>query len=300
MARTMSDGDGELFRAVIRYPDGRVSHVAGPFSTRGAATAAVNRETGSWRGRRDALTGAVETTETTWRDIAALPVVAPQTPLHSFAEWPKTPRLFRDITVTEKIDGTNAAVVVRPLAGAVDAPDNAAYAEHDGQRYAVFAQSRKRIVTPDADNYGFARWVWDNASELAGLLGPGLHYGEWWGSGIQRRYGLAQGERRFSLFNTDKWKHLPPNESAVVGSVPVCAVPVLYQGPFSEAAIWKTVDDLREFGSVAAPGFPTPEGVCVFHHVTRQVYKVTTDTPPGNDYSVDAVRRDAGKWEVQP
>ena len=27
-----------------------------------------------------------------------------------FKEWPKTPRLLRNITITEKIDGTNAAI----------------------------------------------------------------------------------------------------------------------------------------------------------------------------------------------
>jgi hypothetical protein len=36
-----------------------------------------------------------------------------------FREWPKTPRLFRTIVVTEKIDGTNAAIhveLIRELA----------------------------------------------------------------------------------------------------------------------------------------------------------------------------------------
>lgn len=31
-----------------------------------------------------------------------------------FQPWPKTPRLFREIVVTEKIDGTNAQVFIFP------------------------------------------------------------------------------------------------------------------------------------------------------------------------------------------
>src|ERR1700744_5037408 len=93
-----------------------------------------------------------------------------------FKPWPKTPRYFRDITITEKIDGTNAAIGIQPVAGS-DYP-------------MVYAQSRKRIITKDDDNYGFARWVYDNCETLVEDLGYGLHFGEWWGKGIQRSYGL--------------------------------------------------------------------------------------------------------------
>lgn len=80
-----------------------------------------------------------------------------------FRAWPKTPRLFRDMVITEKIDGTNAAVIVA-----------------DGKLY---AQSRKRIITPDDDNFGFASWVAEHPELVE--LGEGYHYGEWWGKGIQ-------------------------------------------------------------------------------------------------------------------
>jgi hypothetical protein len=85
--------------------------------------------------------------------------------------------------VTEKLDGTNAQVHITD----------------DGR---IFAGSRNRWITPDADNFGFARWVAEHEEELR-ALGPGSHYGEWWGSGIQRRYGLD--EKRFSLFNVGRW-----------------------------------------------------------------------------------------------
>lgn len=180
-----------------------------------------------------------------------------------FVPWPKTRRLFRDIVVTEKIDGTNAAIHV------------------DATGVAIAAQSRNRLITPDADNYGFARWVHEHAAELGELLGTGVHFGEWWGRGIQRNYGLS--ERRFSLFNTAAHEEL----NATVGSVRVGPVPVLYEGTFSEVEIRECLTSLVDYGSYAAPGFPNPEGVCIFHTQTRNVYKVTLDA------------NDAGKWEAQ-
>jgi hypothetical protein len=179
-----------------------------------------------------------------------------------FVPWPKTRRLFRNIVVTEKLDGTNAAIHV------------------DADCVAVAAQSRNRLITPEDDNYGFARWVADNAETLGAALGPGVHFGEWWGRGIQRNYGLT--ERRFSLFNTAAHAGL----FAELGGVAVAPVPVLYVGTFSDAEIAGALDRLKTFGSVAAPGYPSPEGVCVFHTQSRTVYKVTLDA------------NDAGKWEA--
>jgi len=201
-----------------------------------------------------------------------------------FTEWPKTPRLFRDIVITEKIDGTNAAIGIRRLDWTDDInepPADFTITAIGDDEYAVYAQSRKRIITPASDNYGFARWVHENAQELTTLLGPGLHFGEWWGQGIQRRYGID--EKRFSLFNTGKWSALVPRH---VGSALVGTVPVIYQGVFDEARIRHALLSLQVHGSHAAAGFMNPEGVCVYHSQTRNVFKVTLDN------------YDAGKWEA--
>lgn len=192
-----------------------------------------------------------------------------------FQAWGKTPRLNRQMVVTEKLDGTNAAVVI---ADRNEEHSLGAIAVTDG--YAVFAQSRKRFITPEADNYGFARWVSENAQGLVEALGPGTHFGEWWGQGIQRGYGLK--EKRFSLFNTNRWEYNDPRHEGVPG---LGTVPVLYVGPFDTGRINSIVDfDLRE--SYAAPGFNNPEGVVVWHEAARQSFKVlkeNDDIPKGNE-----------------
>ena len=166
-----------------------------------------------------------------------------------FQGFPKMPRISRDVVITEKIDGTNAQVAIVELEG-VSVPG--ALFEQDG--LALFAGSRTRWITPEQDNAGFARWCRDNAQELMGL-GPGRHFGEWWGQGIQRGYGLK--EKRFSLFNVARW----------ADERPACChiVPVLYQGIFDTRMVDFTIDALAQSGSMAAPGFLRPEGIVIFH-----------------------------------
>lgn len=164
-----------------------------------------------------------------------------------FVPFPKIGRLRRSIIVTEKIDGTNASVYV---------PDD------DGP---LLAGSRNRWITPEADNFGFAAWVRDNSDDLRGL-GHGIHFGEWWGQGIQRRY--DQDRKRFSLFNVDRWADERPECCDVV--------PVLCRfGEFDSTEIHLAMEDLEATGSKAAPGFMRPEGIVVFHPQSRQSFKWT-------------------------
>lgn len=167
-----------------------------------------------------------------------------------FKEWPKIHRLNRNIIVTEKIDGTNACVII-----------------HEDGRLAC--QSRSRIITPANDNHGFANWAYQHADELR-TLGKGYHYGEWWGNGIQRGYGLPSGDKRFSLFNITRWKDNP--------ELPKCCsvVPVLYCGPFDEMEIKTQLMVLRQRGSFAAP-FMNPEGIVVYHTAANISFKVTLE-----------------------
>lgn len=171
-----------------------------------------------------------------------------------FVPWPKTPRLFRSILITEKIDGTNGAIIVT----------------NDGR---VAAQSRNRLVTPgkDTDNYGFARWVHENAGALRDALGVGYHYGEWYGSGIGRGYGLTGGEKRFALFNVNRYEK-NPHINDVDG---LEIVPVLGRiDGLDTDSIRGRLAALDLNGSTAVPGFMRPEGIIVYFTASDQVYKV--------------------------
>lgn len=173
-----------------------------------------------------------------------------------FEPFQSLKRLYRDIVVTEKLDGTNAQVVIT----------------EDGD---IFTGSRNRWITPEQDNYGFARFVQGNRDEFL-KLGPGRHYGEWWGNGIQRGYDKK--EKTFSLFNTGRWRH---NTDSIIK-----VVPILYEGMFSDQAITDTLEMLKLDGSRASPGFMNPEGIVVFHTHSRQSFKVTLDN------------NDKHKWEA--
>jgi hypothetical protein len=211
-----------------------------------------------------------------------------------FKKYPSIPRYRKNISIQEKVDGTNAAIgIIRGMTGPecnVSGPEDdgsnvMTFAGLDDQTFTVYAQSRNRIITPDADNHGFAKWVWDNALGLVIALGEGTHYGEWWGSGIQRGYGLKKGEKHFTVFNPDRYD--------LSGQELVTAVPVLYTGPAylpytpadsqTQDAVEYTMQRLKERGSSLpyAKGFSDPEGVVVFHTASRTLYKVTYEYDEG-------------------
>ena len=185
-----------------------------------------------------------------------------------FEPFQKIARLNRQMVVTEKLDGTNASIYI-------------------GEDGAMQFGSRTRWITLDDDNFGFARWGMENRDELLGL-GTGHHFGEYWGSGIQRGYGLA--EKRFSLFNATRWAaHDQPLDSSESQDPlaltkwqerpPKCCgvVPVLYRGLFRTDQIDECIQLLRKDGSYAAPGFARPEGIIVWHEAARQLFKVTLE-----------------------
>lgn len=193
--------------------------------------------------------------------------------MSDYPGFPKIPRLNRDIIVTEKIDGSNSQI--RIAVKDEDIPVGAEsldYVVNDGVGYMVYAGSRKRWISPGADNFGFAKWVQDNAKELVGVLGEGTHWGEWWGSGIQRGYGLRNGERYFSLFNTTRWSHLALFDEVVPG---LRVVPELWRGNLKRFNQEQVLTALANIGSYAMPGFMSPEGIIVFHEASNHLYKVT-------------------------
>lgn len=193
----------------------------------------------------------------------------PDTDTSIFTEFPKIARLSRECIITEKIDGTNGQI----------------YITEDGR---MLVGSRTRWITPENDNHGFARWAHEHREELM-TLGTGRHFGEWWGSGIQRGYGLPKGEKRWSLFNVSRWclsgetpQRIPcadPRIEKYQEVLPACCglVPVLYRGLFTTDACEEALRVLREAGSSASPGFMKPEGIVCFHVAANTGFKKTLE-----------------------
>jgi hypothetical protein len=174
-----------------------------------------------------------------------------------FVKFKKIPRYSRECIITEKIDGTNGCIYI--------GPENSWIGSEVGE---FLVGSRNGWITPETDNHGFARWAFANEKELR-ELGPGLHYGEWWGQGIQRGYGLK--EKRFSLFNTHKWSD--PSVRPACCSV----VPIICDGLFSDEAVKYALSRLSIGGSLAAPGFAKPEGIVIYHVAGNLLFKKTLE-----------------------
>lgn len=216
-----------------------------------------------------------------------------------FRSFNKIPRLNKECTITEKIDGSNVVVVVLDnkwineykYNGCPDSVCSPCYADRNEEVFRfisdyclyekdgtyVFAGSRQRWLKPGKqnDNFGFAGWVQTNAEQLINL-GVGYHYGEWYGNGIQRRYGLDH--KRFALFNTYKWTDNPDK--------PECCdvVPVLYKGTFDTEVVKVYLKSLIYEGSRMVKGFRKPEGLIVYHSAAKQYFKVLieNDDKPKN------------------
>ena len=180
-------------------------------------------------------------------------VESPSSPLSGlpdFQPWPKIPRLRNEIvTITEKINGSCACI----------------YVTETGE---VFAASRNRWITPgkNTDNYGFAQWVQDHKDDCL-RLGPGRHFGEWYGLGIgPAAYGLS--EKRLALFNVFRPR----------GAIPALfeQVTVLYQG--NAIGLTDKVNaimaDLITNGSKHCPCFMRPEGIVIYSSLNKTRYKV--------------------------
>lgn len=170
-----------------------------------------------------------------------------------FQSFNKIPRLAREMVITEKIDGTNGIIAI-------------------GESGEFQVGSRNRWLTDEmgnihGDNAGFAQWATKHRSELE-ALGVGYHYGEWWGQGIQRGYGLT--EKRFSLFNVGRWNR---------DNIPSCCyvVPTLCTGMFDTSQIDYILAELKQNGSYAAPGFMRPEGIVVYHVAAGVLFKKTIE-----------------------
>lgn len=192
------------------------------------------------------------------------------TQIPEFKEFGKISRFSREVVITEKIDGTNAQILI--------ADDGAPFVHHQRGELPFLCGSRTRWIYPGDDNFGFAAWAYANAKDLLGL-GPGSHYGEWWGNGIQRKYNLK--EKRFSLFNVGRWVEQGQPASEKQSTAPACChvVPVINIGNADNlnAMVKDALETLIHKGSIAAPGFHNPEGIVIFHSASGALFKKTID-----------------------
>jgi hypothetical protein len=206
------------------------------------------------------------------------------------SDYPKfrpIPRLHRKVVLTEKVDGTNGLIEITPLADFdADTQDvsQGVLAYRDNEPFIVRAGSRNRWLDRNNDNFGFANWVFDNSVALT-ALGPGRHYGEWFGKGIQSGYGLD--EKRFALFNVNRWydirdpevtdQYLTTFPKAVPAPPEVTVVPVILvaNGNDLNYAVNIALHTLESDGSFIAPGFQDPEGVVVWHDAAGAFFKAT-------------------------
>ncbi len=176
-----------------------------------------------------------------------------------FKEFPKMARFSREVIISEKIDGTNAQILI----------------EQDGT---FLTGSQTKWITPQDDNAGFSRWAYEHKDELM-TLGPGQHFGEWWGQGIQRKYGIS--EKRFSLFNSFRWVYPGQPKTDKQDYLPECChvVPIINKGSFDDIndLVKDAIDVLVNHGSFAAPGFKNPEGIVIFHMAGMVGFKKTIE-----------------------
>lgn len=166
-----------------------------------------------------------------------------------FKHWPKIPRIENEAwAITEKIDGTNGVIAI----------------DEDNH---IYVGSRNRWLDLHDDNHGFYKWTMENEEDLL-KLGPGYHYGEWYGQGIQRGYGLK--EKRFALFYLSKTA-IKPDCCEIVSTINVFDHDKGMRG--LRTAIWLSLDLLQTAGSVHVPGYTKPEGIIIRSFLTGQRYK---------------------------
>lgn len=213
-----------------------------------------------------------------------------------FVEFKKIPRLSREVLVTEKIDGSNGQIVILNREKIIHECEGCDYTSQDfidnyclyihpenphvdeEDKLYVFAASRNRWlqIGKQTDNNAFATWVKENALELI-KLGEGRHFGEYYGKGINRGYGLDH--KRFALFNVSKWSN--QNEPLIEWQsyCPKCCevVPTLYVGDFDTNVINAKITELKTLGSRAVPGYFNAEGICIFHTAAGQYFKKTIE-----------------------
>lgn len=186
-----------------------------------------------------------------------------------FKAFEKIPALHKiEMSITQKCHGSNALVAIEEVTDINSSTERLEeLVEHDMKVYRIRAGSRTRWIYPSDDNYGFAAFVNKNKEEFVSKLGPGRHFGEWTGLGINSGEGLDKKVLvLFNFWECPPERPLPPN---------TVVVPVLYQGALDLTKIDEVMLDLKTNGSKLCPGFMRPEGVVItmLGHKVKKVFE---------------------------
>jgi hypothetical protein len=179
-----------------------------------------------------------------------------------FKAWPKIPRIKGlPVVITEKVDGTNACVIVE--GGKVVGCQS---------RNNLLAHNNTGELTIVQDNMGFAQWVVGNQASLV-ELGDGYHYGEWAGPGIQNNPHKLE-TKKFFLFNTGRWN----NEN----KPHVCdVVPVLHRGKWDADDIDSLMHWLDQGFNAGQLCTDYAEGIIIYFESLNTYAKHTLKSPEG-------------------
>lgn len=200
-----------------------------------------------------------------------------------FKTFPKIERLDKQtMTITQKIHGSNGCIIIYEYLDQ--------FRDDVEKKIGIIVQSRNRVITPDDDNFGFAKYVDENAAEIIEKLGVGVHFGEWAGPGINSSEGLK--EKAFVLFNHWEFNEYRPLPHRMM------VVPVLYSGPIDNLMVKESMDDLKLNGSKLVQGFMKVEGVVVQIGNTR--YKKTFEVEETKWQGQKKDKSDRTKSTVEP
>lgn len=166
--------------------------------------------------------------------------------------------------ISEKIDGTNGLIQI-----------DYKY-DWNGQRYddhLVQFGSRNRYITTTDDNAGFANYFTPHIASICTLAEslinygdndnpkqdwPIYIYGEWFGKGIQRGYGLD--EKYFMPFSSFYAEHM------IKAGIPNIMMPnIMYTGKFSLEVVDNCMNRLTSGGfHTLITNYDYPEGVVIY------------------------------------
>lgn len=175
--------------------------------------------------------------------------------------------------ISEKIDGTNGLIEINYDSVKFGSKNRYLESHEDNAGFMNFYSYHKNIFINTAKELN------EKEIEISGEtltkyeeIYPIHIYGEWFGKGIQRGYGLDK--KFFMPFNPEYAELLIEHE------VPHIVRPyILYEGKFSEKVATSSMHFLKEEGSYVIPKYMKPEGIVIYFPKYNFYLKDTFEGP---------------------